>query len=299
MLRRALVGAALLAAGACFAAPVGETAPATDDKEMNLLVTSSRTGNTEIFLINWLWGDARNLTRHKAEDTFPAWSHDGKKIAFISDRDGRPNVYVMDADGKRAKQLSKETGEKDHCYCPTWSHDGKKIAYCRNRDGKGVDTLVVDADGSKDPTSIRDNAWDPAWSPNGKKIAFTTLTDKGFKVCVMDPDGGNVKEFATNDNVSGGVYPCWSPDGKKIAYGDLAGDAIEVHVCDADGGNIKKLTSLGGSNTGAAWSPDGKTIAFGHSDGTNSTMYFMDADGSNPREVPTLKDSGRPAWRPK
>src|SRR5947207_3213212 len=108
IMRRVLVSVALCALGAVvFAAPVSETAPAAD-KEYTLLVSSTRTGNPEIFLVNPTWGDARNLTRNKADDGFPAWSPDGKKIAFVSDRDGRPNIYVMDADGKSVKQLTTE-----------------------------------------------------------------------------------------------------------------------------------------------------------------------------------------------
>ncbi len=306
-MRRVFFSVVLCAAvGAGLAAPVGEPGPATPDKEYTLLVSSTRTGNAEIFLVNPEWGDARNLTRDKADDAFPAWSHDGRKIAFVSNRDGVPNVYVMDADGKRVKQLTTEKGEKDRCYCPTWAPDGKRIAYCRIREGKPSDTVIMDADGSN-PKSIRENAWDPAWSPDGKKFAITAWTDKGFKVCVMDDDGGNFKEFATNDNFNGNVYPAWSPDGKKIAYTDVDGGAYEIHVCDADGSNIKKLSGVGGLNTYAGWSPDGKTISFLHIDGGGPVaVYFMDADGSNAREVASLKDAAgapgggnRPAWRPK
>ena len=153
------------------------------------------------------------------------------------------------------------------------------------------------------PSSRR--TWDSAWSPDGKKIAFTSWIGNGFKVCVMDHDGANVKSFATNDNKQGNVYPAWSPDGKKIAYTDIDGDALEIHICDADGTNIKKLTALGGFNAGAAWSPDGKTIAFQRREGAGSAIYMMDADGSNAREVSLLKDAtglargSRPAWRSK
>src|SRR5205823_14510848 len=133
---------------------------------------------------------------------------------------GPRNADVMDADGKAARQHTTKKGEITYCSCPSWSPDGKKIVFCRIRDGTKVDTVVMDADGAN-AKSIRENAWDAAWSPDGKKFACTVATAKGFKLCVMDADGTNLKEFATNDNTQGNVYPCWSPDGKKIAYTDI------------------------------------------------------------------------------
>jgi TolB protein len=149
------------------------------------------------------------------------------------------------------------------------------------------------------------DCWDPAWSPDGKKFLFTSLRgpNGGFRLYVMDADGGNLKQLTTSRNTLGFVYPSWSPDGKKIAWGEWVGQGLEIYVADPDGKNAKPLTKLGGNNAYPAWSPDGKKIAFHHwgNDGTG-TYYMMDADGDNLKELlkkePPI-EGGRPAWRPK
>ena len=85
------------------------------------LVTSVRTGDTEIFVVNPDTGDATNLSRSpKSEDRYPCWSPDGKRVAFISDRAGGANLFVMDADGGNVKQLTHTTAI---CYMPSWVGD--------------------------------------------------------------------------------------------------------------------------------------------------------------------------------
>jgi TolB protein len=297
---RFLIALALCAPAVLWSAPAREAPARKAETPTTLLVVSKRAGNADIVLINAKGEEIKNLTKGNSENSYPAWSPDGKKIVFASDRDGAMNLYVMDADGGNVKQITNGT---DKSRCPAWSPDGKKILFGRSVD-TGCGIFVVDPDGGNLKQVGDADGWNPAWSPDGKKILFTSRRDgDGFRLYVMDPDGGNATQLTTNANPFGSVYPAYSPDGKKILWSDGEGEGLEIHVADADGKNAKKLTQLGGYNTFPCWSADGKSIVFHNlPDYQSGPVFIMDADGTNQRELLPKEEmfsGARPAWKPK
>jgi Tol biopolymer transport system component len=103
------------------------------------------------------------LTNHAAFDQQPAWSPDGSKIAFVSQRDGNSEIYVMHADGSNQTRLTDDDAN------PAWSPDGRKIAFASNRgENDNWDIYVMPADGSDgdNPTRLTTDSaidGDPAW----------------------------------------------------------------------------------------------------------------------------------------
>ncbi len=267
-----------------------------------IVYPADRTGSTNLFLLA-PDGGAINLTNDESENLFPAYSPDGKKIAFTSNRDGGSDIYVMDADGSHVTRLTRDCGGNG---APSWSPDGKRIAFATIREGN-YEIYVMNADGSDQRNLTQDPGHDadPAWSPDGKWIAFASRREgfRGFRVFVMDVDGGNPHAVSPEDNRWGYVYPAWSPDGTRLVYGGQGVNAVELFVCDLDGSHNRQLTRLGGMSSLAAWSPDGKRIIFQHTPlGKDRASLFLIPDGGDP--TPILKaggprEGGRPTWKPR
>lgn len=194
----------------------------------------------------------------------PAWSPDGKKIAFTSGYEN-PTIYVVNADGTNSTQLANGYSKQ-----PSWSPDGKKIAftfygagdpqvYLMNSDGSNHQPLFIN-----DPTII--SSASAAWSPDGVHIAFVGLSSTGsesysFNLYTMKADGSE-PPVALAVNVPQDNKLAWSPDGTKLAYVKLAGEST-IHFVNINGtpSSIAPLTD-GEQNYSPTWSPDGSQLAF-------------------------------------
>ncbi len=284
-----------------------------------LLITSVRTGNTEIFSINPTTGDALNITKApQSEERYPAWSPDGGKIIFTSNRrDGKTyDVYMANADGSQVKKLTSLPAGAV-AYWASFTADGKFIYF---NEGTSSTICRVRPDG----TDFRQMAQgrDGNISPDGKKIVFTQQGTKGFGVWMMNTDGTGRQQIVPHESEIGGIAPVWSPDGRRIAFSGQDGGFAEIFVCNADGSGLTQLTRLKKISSSPAFSPDGQYLTFRVTDeaywrdaqkrdkayqekgADKRPVWVVKADGSEPHIIETLHyqcamDGSRAEWQPK
>ncbi|SFF07653.1 TolB family protein [Thermoflexibacter ruber] len=284
----------------------------------NLIITSIRTGDTEVFIVNPLTGDAFNLTKAPdSEERYPAWSPNGEKIVFTSNReDGKTfQLYIVNKEGKGLKQLT-HLPFGSVAYWASWTADGKYI-YFNEGNTSSIYRIKPNGTGLQKVAEGRDGNI----SPDGKKIVFTQQGKKGYGVWVMDASGENRKQIISHESNIGGIAPVWSADGKKIAFSGQDGEYAEIFVCDADGGNLKQLTHLKKISSSPAFSPDGQYLTFRVTDfaywreeqsrntaytqkqADKRPVYLMKADGSEAKIIEVLHyqcaiDGSRAEWQP-
>ena len=215
----------------------------------------ARGGDLEIYLMDTNGSNPRRLTNNLRQDTNPAWSPDGKHIAYTSTIDRNQEIYVMDADEGKPLRLTNSGNVHIHNWKPSWSPDGRRIAFTSNRDGNN-EIYVMDTDGENqrrltNSGNVHIHNWKPSWSPNGRRIVFASNRDGNWKIYVMNTDGGQQRNCTKDMH---GDDPSWSPDGKRIVFVSERDGNKEIYTINADGRrDPQRLTDNPQADTSPAW----------------------------------------------
>ena len=210
-------------------------------------------------------------------------------IAFVSDRDGDPEIFTIASDGTGLKQITSNSAWDTE---PGWSPDASKIVFSSNRDGDD-DIYVMTASGAS-VTNLTNSGTgrdvQPDWSPDGSKIAFV----RDGAVYVVPATGG-----VPPTKLGKGVAPAWSPDGSKLAVIRPEQGSSDVYLLDANGSSSVALTS-GLEADLPDWSPDGSKIAVESTTGPDgeSRIVVVAANGSGRTELPATGEDFAPSWSP-
>ena len=166
----------------------------------------------------------RRLTRQRAFDNYPAWSPDGVRVAFVSDRDV-PDIektwwaglYTMAADGADVRRLGPDL--EVAWQSPAWTPDGRSLAVAAWRPGEtGLGLYVVHADGAE-IVRLSEAVSGGSWSPDGTRLAFAKSEGAEVTLYTIAADGSDVRRVTTVPYWQAWIHTiAWSPDGAKLLY---------------------------------------------------------------------------------
>jgi TolB protein len=291
--------AGVLAVAVASSGPASATFPGRAGK---IAFVSDASGSNDILVMNADGSGRENLTTGTEDDAEPAWSPDGRRLAFVRSAP-QPVMYLIGADGQGLRRLSAGAS-------PAWSPDGERIMFSR-RVGRGADLYVVRAEGQAARRLTRTAAVesDPEWSPDGRLVAFVRPGRAGSAhVYVMRANGRRVRRVTSGPLEDSS--PTWSPDGRRIAFvrDDETTGQTRVYVTTLDGKKVRPLVGKLELDPGASfesdpsWSPDGKRVVFVRGARLYSDLYVASADG---RFLRRLSDNAldqvldrQPAWQP-
>jgi TolB protein len=250
-------------------------------------------GISEIYYADYDGANAKRATVTRSLSITPAWSPDGKAIAYTSYRTRFQDIVVSYIFEGRMTTPANGTAEKQN-YLPAWSPDGTKLAFTSNRDGN-PEIYVVNRDGTGLRRLTTQPSIDvtPTWSPSGNQIAFTSERAGTPQVYIMNADGTGIRRIAGewSDRAT------WSPAPfNEIAYAARSGGGYDIRVYKFDSQETVQLTNGIGSNESPAFSPNGRHIAFTSTRAGREQIFTIARDGKDLRQITREGANRYPNW---
>lgn len=243
--------------------------------------------------------NARRLTNNGSINALPAWSPNGRYIAYTSWKARNPDLYVLDRTTGRSRRVSKMRGLNTGA---AWSPDGRKIAFSASRGKANMDIYTINADGSGLRRLTRAKSWvrnlSPCWSPDGKQITFVSNRFRHPQIYVMNADGTKQRQITTKGKYN--QAPKWSPQGDWILFtGRDEKNRFDIFKVSPKDGKVVRLTQRAGNNTEASWSPNGRNIVFTSTRNGVPKLFIMTHEGKSARQITFLSGTFQtPSWSP-
>jgi TolB protein len=221
------------------------------------------------------------------------------ELAFVSNRGGSKEIWVMDADGANPRAATRNRSLSSF---PDWDPAGNSLVYTSYRH-RNRPALFLVARGPNSPGRILAglNGGRPIYrgvfDRSGRRLAIVMSSNGNSEIFTVERGGGALRRLTNNRSID--VSPTWSPDGSRIAFVSDRTGAPQVYVMNADGSGQRRITFQGGYNTAPAWSPDGKWIAYETQVGGQFDIWRIDPEGqaSGPLVTHPRTDE-HPTWSP-
>jgi TolB protein len=266
--------------------------------ESQLYFVSNRSGNKEIWSMDYDGANQKQITKLGAIALSPRISPDGTRLAFSELTKDSWQIRMYSLELGRAVAFPRSGGDN---FSPAWSSDGAKIAFSSSMHSGLSEIFIADASGGgARRLSTGKGDVSPVFNPktNGQ-IAWVSGRTGLPQIFVMDADGSNVQKMTDQGYA---VSPAWSPNGLLLAFawvrnygpGVLGGQ--DIYLMDIASRQIIQLTHDGGRNDFPTWSPDGRHIAFQSNRSGTEQIWSVLADGTHLQQLTRQGRNSQPNW---
>jgi len=253
---------------------------------------STGSGNKEIYSCAFDGYNPQQVTRNRSINLSPAWSSDGRYLAYTSYKKGKPDIFIKNLAEMQETSINKKGLNITPAWMPgkfelaaTLSFSGDQEIYLLTGSGKIIKRL----------TNIRGIDLSPTWSPDGKKLAFVSNRSGSPQIYVQNLTSGKVRRLTYVGNYN--TQPNWSPRGDKIVFASVLDGRRNIVVMGLDGQEPLQLTHESGDNEAPAWSPDGSLVVFSSNREGPFRIYVMTAFGTDQRRLLVMKgEQTNPKW---
>jgi TolB protein len=216
------------------------------------------------------------------------------RIAFISDRSGHSELWVMDWDGSNPTQLTKHGSIATS---PTWSPDAKVLAFTSFLRGGPAVFLLNPQEGYlrllHDRGGVNSS---PSFSPDGERVAFASSIDGNVDVYTVPVGGGEAARLTSARGID--TQPAWAPNGRQIAFTSTRSGSPQIYVMDSDGSNARRLTFSGDFFDEPTWNLDGTRIVCTTKVDNHFQLTTVDTVSGDATVIPGPRNNESPCFSP-